>query len=190
MSAARCWGCKQVVLSGFDSAPEYGAVSTERLSLTAQGNIRYLLKRPCRDGTTDVVFEPLDFMGRLAALVPTPRVNFTRYHGVFAPNHRLREQVTPAGRGRRKAQTPDDPAPARHVLMTWAQRLNRVFKIDIVTCKRCGGAAKIIASIEDQVVIKTILDHLARRAEAATPVCGPFARALPQQALPGLTEPG
>ena len=65
------------------------AVSTERLSLTAQGNIRYRLKTPYRDGTTDVVFEPLDFIARLAALVPTPRVNLTRYHGVFAPNHRL-----------------------------------------------------------------------------------------------------
>ena len=90
------------------------AVSTERLSLTAQGNIRYRLKTPYRDGTTDVVFEPLDFMARLAALAPTPRVNLTRYHGVFAPNHRLREQVTPARRGRRKAQTTDEPAPARH----------------------------------------------------------------------------
>ena len=36
------------------------AVSTERLSLTAQANIRYRLKTPYRDGTTDVVFEPLD----------------------------------------------------------------------------------------------------------------------------------
>ena len=59
------------------------AVSTERLSLTSQGNIRYRLKTPYRDGTTDVVFEPLDFMARLAALVPTPRVNFTRYHGAI-----------------------------------------------------------------------------------------------------------
>ena len=60
------------------------AVSTERLSLTNQGNIRYRLKTPYRDGTTDVVFDPLDFMARLAALVPTPRVNLTRYHGVNA----------------------------------------------------------------------------------------------------------
>ena len=93
------------------------AVSTERLSLTTQGNIRYRLKTPYRDGTTDVVFEPLDFMARLAALVPTPRVNLS-YHGVFAPNHRLREQVTPARRGRRGAETTDEPAPAPHVAMS------------------------------------------------------------------------
>ena len=35
-------------------------LSTERLSLTSQGNIRYRLKTPYRDGTTEVVFEPLD----------------------------------------------------------------------------------------------------------------------------------
>ncbi len=100
------------------------------------------LKTPYRDGTTDVVFEPLDFIARLAALVPSPRVNLTRYHGVFAPNHRLREQVTPARRGRRSAETTDEPAPAPHVSMTWAQRLKRVFKIDILTCEHCGEYRK------------------------------------------------
>ena len=94
------------------------AVATERLSLTAQGNIRYRLKTPYRDGTTEVVFEPLDFMARLVTLVPTPRVNLTRYHGVFASNHRLREQVTPARRGRRTVETANEPADARHVLMS------------------------------------------------------------------------
>ena len=64
------------------------------------------------------MFEPLDFIARLAAFVPTPRVNLTRYHGVFAPNHRLREQVTPAKRGRRDAAPADEPAPARHVAMS------------------------------------------------------------------------
>jgi hypothetical protein len=48
------------------------AVSQARLSLTAGGNVRYQLKAPYRDGTTHVVFEPLDFLARLAALVPKP----------------------------------------------------------------------------------------------------------------------
>ncbi len=44
--------------------------------------------------------------------------------------------------------------------MTWAQRLKQVLSIEIQTCDLCGGAVKIIASIEDPVVIKKILDHL------------------------------
>lgn len=66
------------------------AVALERLSRTADGCIRYALKSPYRDGTTQAIFEPLDFLARLAALVPSPGVNLTRYHGVFAPNHGLR----------------------------------------------------------------------------------------------------
>jgi len=62
------------------------ALSEQRLSLTAVYKERYQLKTPYNNGTTHVVFEPLDFLARLAALVPRLRVNLTRYHGVFAPN--------------------------------------------------------------------------------------------------------
>jgi hypothetical protein len=46
--------------------------------------------------------QALDFLARLAALVPRPRVNLTRYHGVFAPNSAHRALVTRAGRGKGK----------------------------------------------------------------------------------------
>jgi len=58
-------------------------VSVERLTLTAQGDVRLQLKTPYRDGTTHIVLEPLDFLARLAALVPPLRMHLTRYHGVF-----------------------------------------------------------------------------------------------------------
>ena len=48
-----------------------------------------------------------------------------------------------------------------------------------MTCDHCGGAVKVIASIEDPAVIKQILEHLERRAEPATPVFRPFARGPP-----------
>ena len=73
------------------------AIATKRLSLTRNGQVRYELKTPWRNGTTHVIFEPLDFMyrmygmpraqgcagaaiARLVALVPKPRVHLTRFH--------------------------------------------------------------------------------------------------------------
>jgi hypothetical protein len=44
--------------------------------------------------------------------------------------------------------------------MSWAQRLKRVFGIEIQRCDDCGGAVKIIGSIEDPEVIGQILQHL------------------------------
>jgi hypothetical protein len=104
-------------------------------------------KTPYRDGTTAVIFEPFDFLARLAALAPLPRVHSTRYHGVFAPASTLRGAVTPAGRGRGLPPEPAtaEPQPAKHVSITWMQRLKRVFAIDIETCQRCGGPLKVIA---------------------------------------------
>ena len=47
-------------------------------SLLGNGHVHYELKTTYRDGTTHVIFEPLDFIARLVALVPKPRVNLTR----------------------------------------------------------------------------------------------------------------
>lgn len=128
--------------------------------------MRDTLKTLYRDGTTHVVFEPLDFLARLAALVPKPRVHLTRYHGVFAPHSRWRAAITPAGRGSRQAATDTRTPAERYRVMSWAQRLKRVFKLDLASCEDCGGQVRVIASIEDPAVIGKILAHR----EQATPV--------------------
>jgi hypothetical protein len=74
------------------------AVAVPRLSLSSTGKVLYTLKTPYRDGTracpallgTQVAFDPVDFIARLAALMPKPRVNFTRFHGVLAPARPVR----------------------------------------------------------------------------------------------------
>jgi len=80
-----------------------------------------------------VIFEPLDFIARLAALIPKPRVNLTRFHGVFAPNSNHRALITPAGRVRERIQcTCAEEVPrlmpawrswrAQRLLPVWRQR--------------------------------------------------------------------
>ena len=163
------------------------AISEKRLSLTSQGKVRYELKTPYRDGPTHVIFDPLDLIAKLAALVPKPGVNLRRFHGVFDPNSNHRALLTPAKRGKGSQQVADEQGektPAqRHVAMTWAQRLKRVFGIDVETCRVCGGTARVIACIEDPVVIKTILLYI----DAQVPKPGEFvlpdSRAPPQASL-------
>jgi hypothetical protein len=178
--AAQAWERQKLErLCRYISRP---AVSERRLSLPPSGNIRYQLKTPYSDGTTHVIFEPLDFIAKLAALVPKPRVNLTRFHGVFAPNSKYRVDVTPAKRGKGfKPHESDDQSPQqRHNAMTWAQRLKRVFNIDVSICEKCDGEAKIIASIEDQAVINKILNHLMKKdALPLPPELLPATRASP-----------
>ena len=122
------------------------AVAIERLSRSAQGTIRYALKTPYRDGTTHVIFEPLDFLARLASLVgrhdPRSQAMIRRKHPVVTRqvHSRTRHQF-----GRTKPTQKEARAAPRHVAMSWAQRLKRVFDIDIETCEHCGGTLKIIS---------------------------------------------
>ena len=65
--------------------------------------------------------------------------------------------------------------------MTWAQRLKRVFSVDIELCGRCGGSLKVIACIEDQDIIDRILAHLREKEQEAParPLLVPPTRAPP-----------
>jgi hypothetical protein len=159
-------------------------LAVDCLAVSAFGQVRYTLKTPYRDGTTHIVLEPLDFMARLAALVPPPRMHLTRYHGVFAPHSRLRAAITPAGRGKggkNSEEGADKSATPCHVAMSWAQRLKRVFGIEIETCARCHGRMKVIASIEDPAVIARILAHLDRTSGTQPELAPLAARAPPMQ---------
>jgi ribosomal protein S27E len=132
-------------------------VATKRLSVDERGRVVYRYKRPFRDGSTHVVLEPIDFLARLAALVPRPRFNLTRFHGIFAPNSKHRQNIVP----RRVAAKLDSDKPLAP--MTWSQRLKRVFSIDIETCPECGGELRVIACIEDPKLIRQILSHIQQR---------------------------
>ena len=120
--------------------------------------------------------------------MPEPRVNLTRFHGVFAPNSKHRALVTLAKRGKgNKPKAPDEgqeKTPVeRRAAMSWAQRLKRVFNIDIETCSACGGAVKVIACIEDPAVIEKILTHLDEKGASEIASRLPPSRAPPQASL-------
>jgi hypothetical protein len=68
--------------------------------------------------------------------------------------------------------------------MSWAQRLKRVFAIDIETCPDCGGKLRVIACIEDPSLIRKILGHVRSR-EAAAAI---RARAPPADSPPALNR--
>ena len=77
-------------------------------------------------------------MSKLAALVPSPRVNLTRFHGVFASDSQYRAAIIIKKPDKRPQQDPKTESEKRRA-MTWALRLKRAFNIDIKVCEACGG---------------------------------------------------
>ena len=146
------------------------ALADERVQLNAAGQVELKLKTPWHDGTTHLVMSPLEFLQRLAALVPRPRLHLIRFHGVLAPNAKLRSLVVPqgppkdeqaAGVAASGVQCEAETVQVRPARISWARLLKRVFDIDMQRCPNCGaGELKIIAAILERPVIERILAHL------------------------------
>ena len=97
--------------------------------------------------------------------MPRPRLHLIRFHGVLAPNAKLRAQVVPAGPdedgdGSQLDATEPGCAHRRPARIRWARLLKRIFEIDLEHCPNCGGELKIIAAILEAPVIERILMHL------------------------------
>jgi hypothetical protein len=122
------------------------------------------LESSTRDGTTHIVMQPQEFMQRLAALVPRPRLHLIRYHGVLAPNAKLREAVIPQP-GQKDSAPAHEHTHGQVAPMIWARLLKRVFDIDVESRAWCGQL-KILAAIEEPVAIVRVLTHLGLPAQA------------------------
>jgi hypothetical protein len=127
------------------------------------------LKKPFSDGTTHIVFTPLEFIEKLSALVPKPRVHLIRYAGAFARHAKIRPDVLVKARlGEDAAATEKDKSTPVTESKTpseksknWARLLKKVFNIDVDSCHSCGGKnVKVVAAILEKKVIEKILTHV------------------------------
>ncbi len=92
-------------------------LAQERLELLPDGRVGLTLARPWADGTQALVFTPVEFLEKLAVLIPKPRVNLVVYHGLLAARARHRAAVLGA--------LPAPRAPAPPIAAPIAARTSR-----------------------------------------------------------------
>lgn len=160
-------------------------IAQERLERLADGRLHFTMKKPWRDGTTALVFEPLDLVARICAMIPTPWFHMVRYHGVLAPHAKLRAEVVPVPSSTAQPMTASGPqlelelwgpttasSPRRK---PWAWLLRHVFAQDLASCERCGGPTRWLE-------VATEPDHIA--ALLARHALGPPPRSPPRASRP------
>lgn len=136
------------------------AVGQDRIQRMPDGTVVLELRRRWTDGTTHLVFDPEDLLGRLAALVPRPRINLVMYYGLFAARAAGRAAVVPApvvasgeaGEPPRTGERPANPG--------WAGWMQRSFGFEVLACPRCPGRLRLVALIHQPAVVRRILMHL------------------------------
>jgi hypothetical protein len=173
------------VVPGTGNSPErvrYILPRHKRGSWVGPGRTR----KSTRPGASGVIeLTPVKFLDRLAALIPPPRLHRHRYHGVFAPNHPLRQAITSLAIGnigkQRKAKKDEhagvaatagigccgsagtiDAKPCHHDTsrIAWAKLLARVGEEFPLACPNGVNDIRLISFITDLEPIRKILTHL------------------------------
>jgi hypothetical protein len=161
-----------------------------RLSLSSGGQVLYQLRRPWPrpGGATQLVLDPLEFLRRLAALLPRPYAHAARYHGCFASRSAARrllpspparpEQILPSATAVEplEADNTAGTEPCLHPSHRghrhpWHQLLRRVLHVEGLSCPRCSrpgvpAAMVVLAFLSDPPVVEKILRHLKLPANA------------------------
>lgn len=139
-------------LCKYVSRPPLAHGSLQQLS---EDEYAFKLKTPWSDGTTHIILSAMELIEKLAALVPPPRINQVRYHGILAPNAKGRSAVVPKKPGEEEIQKTRGSSKNR---ILWAALLARTFRLDMETCPLCGGRMRIVAAVTDPASIKRYLE--------------------------------
>ena len=125
----------------------------------------------------------LEFVAKLAALVPPPMFNLVRYHGLLSPAARWRSAIVPfapeteharhdgcnAGKQPARSET-SKPRCFHPRYYSWAELMKRVWEVDVLECPWCQGRMRILAAIHSPDAIRGILECLGLPT-SAPPIC-------------------
>jgi hypothetical protein len=131
--------------------------------------LTYRLPKITHTGKTFIQLDPLEFIDKIAAFIPSPRRHRHHYHGVFAPNAPLRQRVAASAIQTPKVLVrPELQQTANEVTkasLTWAKLIARVYEVNPLLCT-CGNEMKITAIVTDQAKIWRILTGIGWHIEA------------------------
>jgi hypothetical protein len=142
-------------------------LSLERMTYS-KGDDQVAYRRKGKNGRPggEERFDALDFLARVIAHIPPPRVHLVRYLGHYSNVSRGRRRkgkeapLTPGQSGDCEDDGLTD-AQRRARRRDWARLIRRVYEVDPLDCPKCGGDMKIISVILGHKVIRKILGHLA-----------------------------
>jgi hypothetical protein len=154
--------------------------SQERMQyLVDEGTVIYLAK----DRKDRKVFDAPEWLAAMCSHVPNPGEQMVRYYGWYSN----------VSRGKRQKSTEEDAVPniiesdraPAACRKSWARLIRKIYEVDPLTCPICRGTMRIISTIEDQEVIKSILNHLGLRIAGSRPRAKAHAHPVREYAADG-----
>jgi hypothetical protein len=135
-----------------------GPFNDSRVELTESNMVKLKLKTPWTNGTTHLLFTKLEFLERLASLVPPPKSHLVRWSGCFAPNSNIRQKIVLRPQVKKGFYFDEEDKQIKN--LTVSKLLAKTFGVDVLHCDGCGGKLRLVAAVQDPRSIKRYLEHI------------------------------
>lgn len=132
-------------------------VAEERCEIKGD-KVLYHFKSAWRDGTKAIELTGSEFIEKLVAIIPQPRIHLTRFHGILAPHSKHRSKIVPNQVPAHESCEHEEKQKPKKPRLSWAQLLKRVFKVDMENCP-CSGKLQFVAAIMNSNTVQKILEH-------------------------------
>ena len=134
------------------------AISVDRVEFNPDGNTVIVYEKQDRSPSRiSESYDIMEFMSLVAGHIPSPYESLVYYYGIYSSSHR----------GKEKRENSDNccinvekVGGIHRASSAWARLIRKIFEVDILRCKMCGGEMKIIAFITGHESINKILRHI------------------------------
>ena len=145
-----------------------------RLEERSDGKLLLKLKKRWSDGTTALLFEPVELLARLAAMLPKPGSNAISYHGVIGARAAWRREVVPSSPltvSLGKLDKAQNSVVARPWAYAWADLLWRLYSVNPWNCPQCGRRMLLKAVVPPPATIRVVdgINKAAKESARAPP---------------------
>lgn len=158
------------------------AISVKRVEFNPDENTVTVYERQDRSPPgLSTTYTIMQFMALLAGHIPSPYESLVYYYGIYSSSYR----------GKEKRENTDEEVEVRatgKASSTWARLIRKIFEVDVLRCKKCGGEMKIIAFITRHSETRKILKHIKEETARPQPLVPAFFQA-PAQEFPDYIPP-
>jgi hypothetical protein len=145
------------------------AISVERVEFNPADNTVTVYEKQDRSPSgVSTTYTIMEFMALLAGHTPSPYEAITYFYGVYSSSYRGKEKRENAD-GEVAVEVEESRGTGK-ASSTWARLIRKIFEVDPLRCKKCGGEMKVIAFITEEKSVKRILKHIGEQTQRAPPL--------------------
>jgi hypothetical protein len=135
--------------------------SVEKIQYSArEGSVIYRTKMVKGPNRNFQIYDPLTFLAAATSHIPDRGEHLVRYYSWYSSVQRGKRRKLGLEEPAEVTPIEEDGPSGKAARRSWARLIRKIYEIDPLECPKCGSRMRLVAFIEDELIVRKILKHL------------------------------